>query len=421
MCPRVASTLGTLRRWVVALVIVLAGSYVLNPAAAQTPGPPTKIESDLLAVKEQLDGLQRRQLQVQSELDALDAQLADIDADIVEARAAIGRAETAVLDARRRLSVNARTLLQRPGARLQSLLDARSANEYVLGQLYLERAVGWDAAALESYKNAKSDHSRLRSDLQTRRAELRALQEQRRRGEALVRESIAAQQQVIADLEQKLARAKATGQYPWRLTPGCQVPRTGLPGPYTLEDWAAWTLRSLAARMGVPPADTITREHIVALVAFAWGEGGGIKGHRGQFNPLNLNGWTRLFPELGGVPSGQGTDEWPTFDAGVEATARALTNRTQNRLGLTLIDRTSTASDFFVALASPGAYEGNKNWSANDALHVGKYARLRQMVAADYTRFAGEVLRASGQLVIGVPRMPTGMGPIGVMDGPFGC
>ncbi|MBX7160226.1 MAG: hypothetical protein K1X95_08035, partial [Acidimicrobiia bacterium] len=200
------------------------------------------------------------------------------------------------------------------------------------------------------------------------------------------------------------------------------APKTGLEGPWTLEDWAAATLKSLALRMGRPVGEVLTHEHIVALIAFAWGEGGGTNNHKGWFNPLNTNGWTRLFPELQGRSSGFGTDDWPTFDAGVEATARALTWRTQNRTAKTLLLPNSTANDFFVALRSAGSYEGNKNWSANDAAQAGKYNSILGSIAVNYNKYAGTVLQASGQTIPpGLPRVPTGLGPPGFAEMPMGC
>ena len=155
--------------------------------------------------------------------------------------------------------------------------------------------------------------------------------------------------------------------------------RSGLSEPYTLEEFSIHVLRSLAAQLGVAEHAAVTYEHTLALVAFGRGEGGGIAGsNRALYNPLNLNGWVGVqsHADLGGehVP---GTDRWPSFDAGVEATARALVRPQYERLAIVLTDPTSTADDFFFALAYKEFHgPGQKDWSANDKAHIAKYAGI---------------------------------------------
>ncbi len=398
--------------------------FTNHAAAAGLPaaGPRASQEQDLLDLKSNLDAAEARQSQARSDLDRIAAQIQDANADITRTRVAVAEAESAVRVRRERITGLVKELYARPLTGLLTVLSAKSLNEYVVAQQYLERAVRRDAGALDDYEAARAEQNRLQGELVDKRRALEDVKRRRDKWQRILDGSVQQQQLLVADLERRLAQAKATNTLPWGTIANCaEAPRTGVPDPQNLEDWAVWTLKSLAMRTGRQPQDTVTREHIVALVAFAWGEGGAIQGHRGQYNPLNTNGWWRLFPELGGRASGMGTDDWPTFDAGVEASARAITAKTQSRLGSVLVNPSSTAADFFGALASPEAYPGNKNWSANDKLHVGKYASLTSRVNSGYTKYAGEPLRAAGQVLTGIPRPPTGQSLPGSLQAALAC
>lgn len=401
---------------VVAAILVAAG--IGAPASAQTP---QQLEDELIELQQTLQSAEADRAETLAEIDRLEADINDMNAEIAATKVRAAAAQSAVQHRRGKLKRGAVSLYRRPVSQVALLISAGDINDYVVGQKYLVDVVNRDAAEIEEYRQAQRNEEQLRQDLRQKRRDMEAAIERKEEWQQIVDRSIAAEQKVLADLEKKLERARELQAFPWAPFGSCPVPQTGLEGPYNLEDWAVWTLKSIAGRLGLVETNVLTREHVIALVAFAWGEGGGIQGHRGQFNPLNLNGWTALFAELGGDASGRGTDDWPTFDAGVEASARALTSRQYSRLKLALIDPFSTADDFFANLAFPFAFPGNKNWSANDALHVGKYASLTARTRADYNRFAGEPLRAATQTLTRQPRLPSGNSAPGAFGGKLVC
>jgi len=386
-------------------------------------GADVPIDQQIFDLKAALDAETQRQAEITASIQELDGQIAVATTETRRSEKAVAEAENGVLVSAGRVDMMARALYQHPALRLSSFLQSRSFNDFVLGQDYLRRTLSTGSDTLDQSRQAKADKAGLENELRDRQSALEAAKAEREKEKKIVDASIAKLQADSARLTSALAAARASGSLPWGGFPGCEVaPRTGLDGPWTLEDWAAATLKSLALRSSRPVAEVLTHEHIVALIAFAWGEGGGTQNHKGWFNPLNTNGWTRLFPELQGRASGFGTDDWPTFDAGVEATARAVTSKTQNRLAKTLLIPTSTAVDFFRALASASQFEGNKNWSADDAAQAGKYDSILSRMSTRYTEYGSTVLQASGQPPTpGVPRTPTGVGPAGFADTPMGC
>ena len=153
-----------------------------------------------------------------------------------------------------------------------------------------------------------------------------------------------------------------------------------LTGDATVEQWA----HQLLAALSVEP----TEEHTVALIAFAWGEAGGMHGHLGRYNPLNTK---RTDPDLAARPVAKGvTVDYASFDDGVEATARAFESPEYVRL-LDELRRGGTADEFFDVLADPS---GGANWSGNDADERAKYRHLVSQVRGDRTKYANAHLRA---------------------------
>lgn len=405
-----------------ASVSVFAIVFALSPPKGAVAQSPEELQEELFDLKSSLDLSDQRREKAIADLDRVEAQIRDLEAEIDSNSVDIATAESAVQTSKRRIGNWARQMYQRPMSQMLPLLESDNINEIVVSQYYLSRTLNQDANALEAYEDAKQNHSDQQARLLEHRAELEQKKRDREKWQLIIDQSISREQELASQLQQKLSTLQSTGSVPWSSLALCpQAPRTGVPGPWILEDWAVWTLKSLAMRTKIPERDVVTREHIIALVAFAWGEGGGIQNHRGMFNPLNTNGWWRLFPELGGRPSGRGTDDWPTFDAGIEASARALTSKTQGRLGIVLTKPATTASDFFAALASHELYPGNKNWSADDKRHVLKYASLTQRVTENYNRYAGEVMQAAGQVVVGTPRAPTGWSIPGSLDATLSC
>jgi|GEM_PF-1114946 len=178
---------------------------------------------------------------------------------------------------------------------------------------------------------------------------------------------------------------------------------SGAQPPYILEEFMIEVLKDVAAKRGVTPADTVTEEHVVALVAFAIGEGGDINNHD-LFNPLNtgINAPDLLATEH----NTSGVQSFKSFDAGVEANARVMTGKNQKRLSDTLIVPNSTAKDFMHALTYYQDYAGNKLWAEasedpqDDPNHsltkqVNYYNSRLNLVAQvrrDYAKLAGLVM-----------------------------
>ncbi|MEI6237449.1 MAG: M23 family metallopeptidase [Candidatus Saccharibacteria bacterium] len=143
---------------------------------------------------------------------------------------------------------------------------------------------------------------------------------------------------------------------------------TTLTGPYNLEDYIVETLRNIALKLNVPEENVLTKEHVLALTAFGYGEGGNI-----------ANGWTYNLWNTGkrgeGLVTvdadgkefsgnGNGTNGYSTFNMGVEASARTMvSNPYQSRLVNVLADKNSTAEDFMYTLTHFEKSTGNKFWA----------------------------------------------------------
>jgi hypothetical protein len=189
--------------------------------------------------------------------------------------------------------------------------------------------------------------------------------------------------------------------------------------PYNVEMWATHLLKSLALRKNVSEATVVTKEHILAIVAFATIEGGGVDGHAGNFNLLNTKrhdpdlhatprgseGGSRANAGLsGGGGGGPATYDFPTFDAGIEANTRAMiASKYQSRLVTSLIDGSSTAIQFFQTLTYYDRYPGNLAWAAaSDPRQGGDPVRYLNTlldtlnkVNGSYQQYAGKPLNGS--------------------------
>lgn len=134
--------------------------------------------------------------------------------------------------------------------------------------------------------------------------------------------------------------------------------------PTTLEVWTRDVLAGVATVKQLPPAQLVTQENITFLLAWQKGEGGGVDGNCGTFNPLNTK---NLIPELNGTPACKKAGEsfatvnYPTYSDGVEAAAYTMTgktipcmemNRCQTRMGEALTLGLS-AEDLAHVLATP--------------------------------------------------------------------
>lgn len=149
-------------------------------------------------------------------------------------------------------------------------------------------------------------------------------------------------------------KIKEEGIYDSGLEPG---------GPFILEQFAIHVLKASAAKRGEPEENFVTKQHVIALVAFAIGEGGDIA-NASIFNPLNLSYKSKdikFEPWLG--DGGGGEQSYGSFNEGVEANTRQMNMGYQSRLGDILSKKNSTAKDFMHALTYFDEYKGNKFWA----------------------------------------------------------
>jgi hypothetical protein len=168
---------------------------------------------------------------------------------------------------------------------------------------------------------------------------------------------------------------------------------SSLQPPYILEQFVIETLKDVAAKRGVPSTGIVTQDHVTALLAFAWGEGGDIN-NTGLFNPFNTG---LSDPALvDGNASLDGRQAFKSFDAGVEATARTMVGSFQNRLADVLIQPSSTTEDVMHALAYWYNYPGNHPWAEASRGNEDNYFKVRmqlvQQVTSGYERMAGVVI-----------------------------
>lgn len=168
---------------------------------------------------------------------------------------------------------------------------------------------------------------------------------------------------------------------------------SGLQPPYILEQWAIEVLKDIAKKKGVEESKTVTKEHVIALVAFALGEGGDIM-NDSVFNPLNTGLNNKDL--LAGENDASGRQAFKSFDAGVEGTARTMVGSNQNRLANVLINPNSTAKQFMYALTYFNKYKGNQLWAEASAADPSGYYRGRlsliKQVRGNYDDIAGLVI-----------------------------
>jgi N-acetylmuramoyl-L-alanine amidase len=139
---------------------------------------------------------------------------------------------------------------------------------------------------------------------------------------------------------------------------------SNLQPPYILEEMMIEAIRDVAHKRGVDDTKVVTEEHVIALVAFAIGEGGDIN-NNDIFNPLNTGIYA---PDLTSTDhNASGLQSFKSFDAGVEALARVMTGNNQSRLADALMNPTSSAQDFMHALTYFQQFPGNKLWAQASA------------------------------------------------------
>ncbi|MBC7546985.1 hypothetical protein H7171_04550, partial [Candidatus Saccharibacteria bacterium] len=168
---------------------------------------------------------------------------------------------------------------------------------------------------------------------------------------------------------------------------------SGLQPPYILEQFAIETIKDIAKKTNNDPAKVVTKDHVIALLAFMYGEGGDIN-NDDLFNPLNtgLNA-----PDLlASNNNASGLQSFKSFDAGVEATARTMTFPNQSRLAGVLMQTDSTAQQFMYALTYYMKYPGNKLWAEASVSNPAEYYQTRlnlvNQVTSRYSDIASTVL-----------------------------
>lgn len=169
--------------------------------------------------------------------------------------------------------------------------------------------------------------------------------------------------------------------------------QSGLKEPFILEQYAVEVLKAVAKKRNVTPEDTVTQEHIDALLAFMFGEGGDIN-NRWLFNPLNSG--LNSDELVSGGKKANGTQSFKSFDAGVEATARTIVGGNQSRLADVLVKKDSTAKEFMYALTYYKKFPGNKLWAEASVGNPGRYYNERlslvNQVRRNYRDIASTVL-----------------------------
>jgi hypothetical protein len=136
---------------------------------------------------------------------------------------------------------------------------------------------------------------------------------------------------------------------------------SGLKAPFILEQFAIETLKDVADKSKTPRESVVTKEHVLALLGFMYGEGGDINNKSSVFNILNtgINA-----PDLvDGAHRGDGVQAFKSFDAGVEGTARTIVRPQYSRMLDVLVNPTSKAQDFAYALSYYMKYPGNALWA----------------------------------------------------------
>ncbi|MCX6727390.1 MAG: hypothetical protein NTX11_01065 [Candidatus Saccharibacteria bacterium] len=168
---------------------------------------------------------------------------------------------------------------------------------------------------------------------------------------------------------------------------------SGIQPPYIMEQFAVETLKAVAKKRGVPAENTVTQEHIDALLAFMFGEGGDIA-NKWLYNPLNSG--ISSSDLVAGEKKANGTQSFKSFDAGIEGTARTMVGKNQSRLADTLVNKESTATDFMYALTYYNKFAGNKLWAEASVPNPGQYYTQRlslvNQVRKNYNDIASTVM-----------------------------
>lgn len=159
--------------------------------------------------------------------------------------------------------------------------------------------------------------------------------------------------------------------------------------PYYVESFAINTLEDIAGKLGVPTTSTVTQQHVLALVAWAYEEGGNIS-NTFTFNLWNT-GLTSRPDLLATSANNSGLQSFGSFNDGVEAAAITMTQPSENRIGSILANPTSTASQVLNAVANYSSYTGNKIW-ASDPNYLQKLMAVLAQTENNYPSTASIII-----------------------------
>jgi N-acetylmuramoyl-L-alanine amidase len=177
----------------------------------------------------------------------------------------------------------------------------------------------------------------------------------------------------------------ATGKSAWNST---------AQPPYYMEELVINILQDLAQTLNVPQSDTVTQQHVIAMIAWAQAEGGNIA-NSNAFNVWNmgfLSSNSKLYVGGGGAGDGS-SDSFVSFNAAVQAYAIELTGSYQSRIGAILSRPNSSPEQIFHAIAYPQSTSGNQIWAAADpTTYINSMEGGLNAVKQNYGQLASVVL-----------------------------
>jgi hypothetical protein len=137
--------------------------------------------------------------------------------------------------------------------------------------------------------------------------------------------------------------------------------------PYYMEEYAINVLEDVAQKLGVDPSSAVTQQHVMALIAWFYSEGGDIEDGPPSKNPdpqlFNLLNTSIQDPSIETTDGPGGLESFNSFDDGVEGTARTMVGSLQSRIGSIVTQSTSTAQQVISAIANFQDYPGNAAWA----------------------------------------------------------
>ena len=174
--------------------------------------------------------------------------------------------------------------------------------------------------------------------------------------------------------------------------------------PYYLEEFIINILEALASTTNHPESDALTKEHVIAMTAWAYAEGGNIA-NTDIFNVWNTG--IGVVPQyaylLQGGASASGVESFKSFNYGVDAMVISVTQSTQSRIGSILLNPSSSAQQVLDAIADYQNYPGNGEWAGNPQYQE----LLDQMLTQTSSDYAQEASVEIGPGQEGQSHVPT--------------